>query len=345
MSVRKCMLMVAGLVLAGCADSAPMAAQEAPGGSAVVATVNGTPITERELRAGAGSALARLEAEVYDLKRRQLDAMIAERLMAAEASRRGVSPEALEAEEITAKVAPVTEDELTAFIEANRGRIRGDADGLRPQIRDFLATRKLDERRDVFVEGLRAGADVSVSLAPPEVFRAELDLEGAPVRGAVDAPVTIVEFSDFHCPFCRSVQPTLTQLLARYEGRVRLVYKHLPLDALHPQARQASRASWCAAQQDRFWEFHDAIYASGSNDASDAAMEGVATRVGLDVSAFRECLAGSDAARAVDRDATQGEALGLTGTPGFFINGRQLSGAQPLEAFVQVIEEELNTQP
>ncbi len=343
--MRKWMLMAAGLILAGCADSAPSAAQESAGSETVVATVNGTPITERELRAGIGSTLARLEAEAYDVKRRHLDSLIAARLIAAEAERRGVTPETLEAEEITAKVPPVTDEELSQFIEANRARIRGDADALRSQIRDFLAERKLEERRQAFVDGLRAGAEVSVSLTPPEAFRAEIDIEGAPVRGDVNAPVTIVEFSDFHCPYCRAVQPTLLQLLDRYEGQVRLVYKHLPLDALHPQARQASRASWCAAEQGRFWEFHDAVYASGSSDASDEAMNAIATKVGLDLSAFGTCLTSREAAAAVDRDAAQGEALGLTGTPGFFVNGRELTGAQPLEAFAGIIDEELGRKP
>jgi protein-disulfide isomerase len=156
--------------------------------------------------------------------------------------------------------------------------------------------------------------------------------------------VTIVEFSDFHCPFCRSVQPTLTELLKRYEGKVRLVYKHLPLDSLHPQARRASQASWCAGSQGKFWEFHDAVYASGSSDASDAAMTTIASQVGLDGGAFLACFSGSESASVVDRDVQQGTALGLTGTPGFFINGRELTGAQPLDAFVRVIEEELATQ-
>jgi protein-disulfide isomerase len=177
------------------------------------------------------------------------------------------------------------------------------------------------------------------------VFRATLDLEGAPIRGAQEAPVTIVEFSDFHCPFCRSVQPTLTELLKRYEGKVRLVYKHLPLDSLHPQARRASQASWCAGTQGKFWEFHDAVYASGTSDAGDPAMAAVASQIGLDAGAFATCLAGPQSAQVVDRDVQQGSALGLTGTPGFFINGRELTGAQPLEAFVKVIDEELAARP
>ena len=346
MTVRSAVVLCAVLVVAGCAETRPSAAQSpAPGDSAVLATVNGVAITEADVRARVGSELARLEAQVYDLKREQLDALIAERLLDAEATRRGVTREALEAEEVAASVTPVTEQELNEFITANQARIRGDAAALRPQIRAFLEGRKADERRAAFVESLRADARVEVALPTPTVFRATLDLEGAPIRGAEGAPVTIVEFSDFHCPFCRSVQPTLTELLKRYEGKVRLVYKHLPLDSLHPQARRVSQASWCAGKQGKFWEFHDAVYASGSSDASDPAMSAIASQVGLDGATFASCLAGSEGAAVVDRDVKQGEALGLTGTPGFFINGRELTGAQPLDAFVRVIEEELAARP
>jgi protein-disulfide isomerase len=122
---------------------------------------------------------------------------------------------------------------------------------------------------------------------------------------------------------------------------VKLVYKHLPLDSLHPQARRVSEASWCAAKQDKFWAFHDAVYADSTSDASDATLARYATKAGLDVAAFTACLANPETRAAIQRDVAQGEALGLSSTPGFFINGREVRGAQPLEAFVSVIDEEL----
>lgn len=339
--MRRLMVLTALVAVSGCAGPQTTSAQPNGNGSAVVARVDGTAITEEDLRSKAGPELARLESQMYDLKRRTLDELIATRLLEAEASRRGVTVDALEAEEVTARVAPVTEDELAAFINTNRQRIRGDADALRPQIREFLTQQKRDARRTEFVDALRESASVSVALEEPSVFRASIDLDGAPIRGTVDAPVTIVEFSDFHCPFCRSVQTTLTTLLDRYEGKVRLAYKHLPLDALHPTARRVSEASWCAQQQGRFWEFHDAVYAAGGSDASDAALQQFAGKAQLDHDAFTACLAGPEAARAVDADVSEGRGLDLNGTPGFFINGRELHGAQPLEAFVRVIDEEL----
>lgn len=346
--MRVCSMVMAIALLGGCTStpastaqpSANAAAAAAPGGD-VLATVNGTPITDRDVREAAGAELSRLEAQAYELKRRQVDELIARHLIEAEATRRGQSVDAFEQAEIASKVPAVTDADIDGFIAANRARIPGDATQLRPQIRDFLVARRTEERRATVVGGLRSAAAVEVAMAPPAPYRATLDLDGAPVRGTETAPVTIVEYSDFHCPFCRSVQPTLTTLLDRYKGKVRLVYKHLPLDSLHPQARRVSEAAYCAGRQGRFWEFHDAVYADTSSDASDATLDRYARAAGLDARAFAACLAAPDTRAAVQRDVQQGTELGLAGTPGFFVNGRELKGAQPLEAFVDVIEQEL----
>ncbi|HTV02120.1 MAG TPA: thioredoxin domain-containing protein [Luteitalea sp.] len=347
--MRFCSMLAAVILGAGCtaaptstsAQSAPAAAPTAGAQGEVLAVVNGTTITEADLRKSAGLELSRLERQLYDLKQQQLDTLVAKHLMEAEARRRGVTIEAFEAAEISSGVSAVTDAEIDSFIEANRARIRGDVTQLRPQVRDFLRELKLEARRATVVADLRKGATVDIKLAPPAPFRAEVDLVGAPVRGAATAPITIVEYSDFHCPFCRRVQPTLTTLLDKYKGQVRLVYKHLPLDGLHPQARRVSEASWCAGQQDRFWQFHDAVYAESTPDSSDAALARLGAAAGLDAAKFTSCLANPEAKAAVQRDVTQGEALGLSSTPGFFINGREVRGAQPLEAFAAIIDEEL----
>jgi len=341
-SVLMAVILVGGCTAAPSSEAQPAAtSQPAAGMPAVLATVDGAPITEDDVRKSAGLEISRLEEQIYQLRKQQVDALVARRLLEAEAARRGQSVEALEQAEITAKVGTVSDKEIDAFIEANKTRIRGDVTQLRPQIRDFIAEQKADALRTTLVDGLRGAAKVEMRLEPPAPFRATVDITGAPVRGTATAPVTIVEYSDFHCPFCRRVQPTLSALLEKYPGQVKLVYKHLPLDSLHPQARRVSEASWCAAKQDKFWAFHDAVYADSSSDASDATLARYATTAGLDVAAFTACLADPETRAAIQRDVAQGEALGLSSTPGFFINGREVRGAQPLEAFVSVIDEEL----
>ena len=341
-SVVMALVLVSGCSATPASEAQPAAPGTGGGGTPVVhATVDGTPITEDDVRKAAGLEISRLEEQLYDLRKQQVDALVARRLLEREAGRRGMSVEALEQAEVVSRITPVTDPEIDAFIDANKARIRGDVTQLRPQIRDYLREQKLQARRTALVDGLRGAARVEMRLTRPDPWRTTVDIAGAPVRGAADAPVTIVEYSDFHCPFCRRVQPTLTQLLEKYPGKVRLIYKHLPLDGLHPQARRVSEASWCAGTQDKFWQFHDAVYAEAGNDASDATLTRLATAAGLDAAAFTTCLAGTEAREAVQRDVAQGEALGLNSTPGFFINGREVRGAQPLEAFVAIIDDEL----
>ena len=331
-----------GTVLAGCGSAQTSAGAQAPapGASDPVATVDGTPITRGEVDQSIAPELAKLEEQAHQIRRAQLDELIATRLIEAEAARRNLSREAFEKAEIADKVTPVTDAEIAAFVEANRSRLPGDPAALMPQIRQYLADQRLGARRDALVAQLRERSKVEVLLEAPAAFRASLDLTGTPVRGPEDAKVTVVEFSDFHCPFCKRVQPTLTQLLAKYPNDVKLVYKHMPLDQLHPHARRAAQASWCAQQQGRFWEYHDALYA-GAPDGSEPALAAVAERVGLDTAKYQQCMASDEAARQVQTHVEEGARYGVTGTPAFFINGRFLNGAVPLETFVQVVEEEL----
>ncbi len=306
-----------------------------------LAEVNGEIITAKDLESALGARLRQLEEQMYELKRRELDSLIAERLLAQEAARRGTSVGALLDAEVTAKVGLVTEQEIEAFYQTNKTRLRGEEAVLRPQIRSYLQQQKLAAQRERFVESLRSQAKVLVRLQPPPIVRVEVTIDGAPIRGAANAPVTLVEFSDFHCPFCKQVQPTLTQLLARYPGNVRLAYRDFPIDSLHPQARRAAEAARCAQDQGKFWEYHDLLFAEAPK-ATPEELKGYAEKVGLDLSKFEPCLTGGTHRAAVQRDLDEGSKLGITGTPAFFINGRPLDGAQPLDAFVRVIEEELS---
>lgn len=322
-------------------SQASPAADPATSATAVVATIDGQPITQAELEAALGAELGRLEQQVYEMKRQRLDQLIGDKLLEREAARRNVSVESLEKTEILDKLAPVTEEDVTRFFEANKARLP-NAPNIRDQIKRYLEMQGAEVRREEYLASLRAGAKVSVSLAAPPVRRAQVEAGNAPVRGDVTAPVTIVEFSDFHCPYCRTVQPTLLQVLDRYKGKVRLVYKDMPLDSLHPNARRVSEAARCAREQDKFWEFHDAAYAGTvGNDVSPAAMQKLAAAAGLDAAVFEQCLASGRHQAGIQRDMDEAQRLGLSGTPAFFVNGRLLTGAQPLEAFARVIEEEL----
>jgi len=317
----------------------PVSAQTATT-SEPLAVVNGEAITVEEVENALGAPLRRLERQIYDMKRQKLEALIGERLLAREAAKRGISVQALLDAEVTAKAGLVSEQEVETFFQANKARLKGEEADVRKRIAAHLQQQKLAVRRETFLQSLRSQARVVVHLQAPPVFRPEVTVGGAPFRGPAAAPVTIVEFSDFHCPFCKQVLGTLTQLLSRYGDRVRLVFRDFPIDSLHPQARKAAEGARCAHDQGKFWEYHDVLFANAPQ-ASPEKLKAYAAQVGLDLPSFERCLSSGTPEAAVQKDVDEGIRLGVTGTPAFFINGHLLSGAQPLESFVRVIEGEL----
>jgi protein-disulfide isomerase len=175
----------------------------------------------------------------------------------------------------------------------------------------------------------------------PLPSRVAVEVAGRPQRGPADAWVTLVEFSDFECPFCQKVEPTLAQLSVEYGSDLRLVYRHLPLVGIHARARPAAIAAECAFAQGEpaFWAYHDLLFGSGALD--DAALAAQAADAGLDVAAWAGCAAGADAGAAVDADAAAARAAGVNGTPTFFVNGVPLVGARPIGEFRTAIDRAL----
>jgi protein-disulfide isomerase len=168
----------------------------------------------------------------------------------------------------------------------------------------------------------------------------KINTAGSPGKGGPEsAKVTVVEFSDFQCPFCSRVTPTLNQIEETYGKDVRIVFKHLPL-RMHKKAPAAHAAAEAAHRQGKFWEMHDKIFAN-QREMSEAKYVEYATELGLDVEKFKKDVASADVKKKVDSDAKEAASLGVTGTPGFFINGLFLSGARPFDSFKTVIDKEL----
>jgi protein-disulfide isomerase len=169
----------------------------------------------------------------------------------------------------------------------------------------------------------------------------DIPADGFPSLGPADAPITIVEFSDFQCPFCKRFHDETSQtLLAAYPDQIRFVYRHLPLTSIHPEAFPAAEASMCANEQNSFWQYHDAIFANQQNMDQELFLQ-IAGDLNLDMTAFQDCLASQKYREQIQADADLALSLGVNATPTFFINGLAVVGAQPLEAFKQVIDQEL----
>jgi len=151
----------------------------------------------------------------------------------------------------------------------------------------------------------------------------------------------MVKFEDFHCPYCKKAQPTVAQVLSKYEKKIRLVHRDFPIDSIHPAARKAHEAGRCANEQGKFWQYHDLLYANAPK-AEAADLKSYAEEIGLDVPAFEKCVASGKFRDVVQKDVDEGNRLGVTGTPTFYINGRLLSGAQPFESFATIIDEEIS---
>ncbi|MFQ5514706.1 MAG: thioredoxin domain-containing protein [Myxococcota bacterium] len=306
-----------------------------------VAELNGRAITLAELDAWLKDELWRQQveesdpSELYRLRSDGLERMITDRLLEAEAQRRGMSREELLAERAAA-TGDVSEEAVSYFCEQNRTRLGGASlEQIAPRIREYLAEAQRTQAIQELEKELRDSAGLQIHLEPPRV---DVAARG-PSRGPEDAPVTLIEFSDYQCPFCRRAEPTVAQVLERYGDRVRFIFRHYPLE-FHDRARPAAEAAACAEDQGRFWEYHERLFAA-EGVLSDADLERIAKETDLDLEAFRSCLSEHHALERVNQDVEEGTQAGVNGTPAFFINGIPLSGAQPLEAFTRLIDREL----
>jgi len=344
-AMRKCLALVGLVVLLACSTEAQQ--QSSPQGEQeVAARVGDRTITVKELddlwRASDPAQLAQARQALYDGRRQALDNLIASMLIEEAAKKEGVAPAAFEAGEIARRVMPVTDTQVAVFYGENRGQMQGRSlEEMSPLIRRFLEDGlKQSARAELVGELRKAGPGVRVMFEPP---RQTVAIDPSdPAQGPATAPVTIVEFSDFQCPFCQRVTPTLKQIKETYGDRVRIIWKDFPLTQIHPQAFGAAQAGNCAREQGKFWEYHDQLFANQAALQPEGLKTHAAT-AGLDVAAFSACLDSAKFEPRVQQALEAGAQLGVSSTPTSFINGRMVSGAQPYEAFAAVIDEELAT--
>ena len=319
------------------------------------ATINGQPITMAEVMAKAKDRLEDLDAQLQQLQvkyqqERQnrlqvaLGEMLEERLLALEAKATGKTKEQLLDEGVKTKVGEIGDAEIDSTYE----QVKAQQPGLPPkeaileQIKAYIKQQKEQTAHNAFFAGLRDKYKVEILLQPP---RLEIATEGHPAKGPANAPVTIVEFSDFECPFCKQVVPTLEQIKQKYGDQVRVVFRQFPLDSLHPHARKAAEAALCAQEQGKFWEMHDAMF--GDQKALEVpALKATAEKLGVDKAKFEQCLDSGRVAQRVKDDERAGTMVGVGATPALFVNGRALpAGAAPFDVIAQAIDQELARKP
>ncbi len=332
-------VMTAALLLA--LDSAAASAQQAD--DDVVARVGDIEVTFAELEAtwrenDAASRLQMLQ-EVYETRRRSLDILLGDRLIEREAATRGLTREELLIAELPSRTLEVTEEEIQLIWDRNKDRFPDQTiEEFRPDIIAAIEQQRPMQALNAYTSELReAAGDIVVLLDPP---RQSIEtLPDDPARGPAAAPVEIVEFSDFDCPFCQRATETVARLLEEFAGQIRFVYKDYPLPS-HPNAFKAAEAGNCAHEQERFWELHDTMFANQGGLGVEE-LHAYAENLGLDTEAFAECLDSGRHTATVERDMEIADGYGVSSTPTLFLNGRAVLGAAPYETFSEIVREEI----
>jgi protein-disulfide isomerase len=336
--MKKALFLAAILSLFAC-SSAP-----AQSGSEVAAKLGNRSITTKELDERWSKDDPANQAEttqkLYDGRRAALDAIIADTVIADAAKAKGMTSDAFETAEVAKRVKPVTDADVTGFYQQNVNQMQGrPLEVMSPAINRFLTEQRRAEARMALITELRkTGPAVAMMFDAP---RRTVEVEPTdPTAGSKSAPITLIEFADFQCPYCGRVAPTIKKLQETYGDKVRLVWKDFPLTQIHPQAFKAGEAAHCAGDQGKYWEYHDRLFANQQSLMPDD-LKKHAEAIGLDAGKFASCLDTSKYGERVRDGVAQGTRLGVNSTPMFYVNGRILSGAQPYENFVAVIDEEL----
>jgi len=338
--------LVTAFVMMACTESAKakinMIFKEAPK-SGVVAKINGEEITEEQLIAEAQLELMQLKKQEYDLKMNLLNKLVIDRVLGAEAKKSGIATaEEYIKNKITKGDIKISDAEYNKFVKDKNIPESNITPEIKEKIFNYMKDQKKEDMVQTAVAKLTKSSPVEVYFKKPKA-NIQVEAGNSPFMGGENAKVTIVEFSDFQCPFCSRAAKTVSDIKKKFGNKVKVVFKHFPLP-MHQQAGPASEASMCVFEQskDKFWKFHDMAFEKQSSLDNDSLLK-FAKAVGADEKKFKECFDGKKFADAVKADLEYGEKLGVRSTPTFFVNGQILSGALPIDQFSEVIDEELES--
>jgi protein-disulfide isomerase len=316
----------------GDASTLRACAQGRPRGD-TVACISGRAISVEELDRTGGHALHEALEQLYRQRTLALYQTLSQELLTREAQARHVSVERLLEINVDSRTPPVSDDAVARFLEERTGSSTADPQRTQ-QATSYLTLRKRSERKREYVESLFKRYDVHVNLAtpPPAPLEAIRGPE-EPALGPQDAPIKLVVFSDYLCPYCRSLSHTLDELLERYPKDLRVIYRHFPI---HPQADRLAQAAQCAQEQGQFAAFHRALFERSTITLEE--LRPLAEQAGLDRAVFSSCLDSDRFRTRVEQDLGEGTRLAISGTPTVFLNGERLEGNQSLEALSARIE-------
>jgi protein-disulfide isomerase len=312
---------------------------------APVAKIGSTILTENDLHKDQGATLFDAENQLYEIKKNWVDSKAKPILFGQAAKEAGLSLQAWQAKEIDAKAGTPSDQEIDQWTPrfAVRGSTTPPTDAqyaaMKKQAREYLTQQKRAQRENEVYQQLTQKYPIEMFFTKPEAPHINVTYSpDDPMKGSKSAPVTIIEFTDFQCPFCKRSQDTIKQIEQVYGNKVALVERQYPLP-FHNRAKPAAEAALCAKEQGKFWEMHDKLFPSQAMEDTD--IKRFATEVGLNQKKFDQCLAEHKYAARIEADIADGQRYGVRGTPHFFINGRPISGAQPFDVFKAAIDDEL----
>lgn len=340
--IARCGYPVVACIAIACFSAAAFA-QSAPttDKSKPVAEVAGQPIYEGDFSPSVQMGLRHIHDEEYKLKKQAIEAMMSEKILENEAKKRNTTVEKLLETEVDSKVPDPTPDDVAAYYKDHQSQIGKSFDDVKLMLGPALKGMEVQRARQKYAKDLLVQAEADneavLLLHPPTV---NVSVDPGRVRGNENAPVTIVEFADFGCPYCRQAESTISRVLTKYPQEVRFAYRDYPVTSLHPNAEIAAEASRCAADQGKYWQFHDFLFANPDKQSQAGLMQ-EADALHLDDKKFNACLASGQYKPQIQQDLQDGMRAGVRGTPAFFVNGVFLEGAQPLEAFDRLIKQDL----
>ncbi len=331
------------VIITACTDSAkakPNIVHKEASKPGVVAKIGDEEITEEALVGDDKLDFFELKKREYDLKMDRLNKLMVERLIGAEAKKAGMNLDDFINKKVTGGEIKISDKDYKKFVADKHIPESQINPQIKERITSYLQTMKKQDMITDYVAKLTKGKPVEVYFNKPKM-QVPVEAGQAPFFGNKDAKVTIVEFSDFQCPFCSRAADTVNQLKKKYGSKIKVAFKHFPLP-MHQQARPASEASMCVNDQgqDKFWKFHDLMF-KNQDKLDKANLEKYAKESGADVKKFNECVDSKKYADYVQKDMAYGEKIGVKSTPTFFVDGEIVSGAVPIETFSEIIDEKL----
>lgn len=307
--------------------------------SPVVVEVDGTKFTLADFEQKRPTALFQARNNFYEAEKKAIEEFADQYLLDRQAQKENVTVAKLLETHVNSKIAPDPSDEaLRLYYEGIETAEPYEA--VRAKILEHIREKRISKAKKVYLESLRSEAKVTILMPPP---RAPISLANTPIRGAVNAPVTLVEYADYECPYCQQAEPDLDKLQAEFKGKLAFAYKDLPLP-MHAHAQKAAEAAQCAGLQNKYWEYHDQLLKTKELELPQ--LKAQALQIGLEPKAFNECLDSGKQVEAIHANLDEATKLGLSGTPGFFLNGHFINGIQKYDQLRQMVEDELkNSSP